>query len=87
MEGYRAKVGTPLRRKAGRVWEGWKVKRYKGLQVTWALGHLGIIGNKDIDRDAKEVAEGWTSRPEDLPSFLRQHPLPLSKLAARQAIR
>lgn len=38
-----------------------------------------------VDEEAKKAAEGRTSRPQDLPAYLRGHPLPKSAAAIKQA--
>ena len=47
---------------------------------------MGIEGNKEADRVAKEAAEGQVSAAKEVPRFLRKT-LPHSKSAAKQAFR
>jgi ribonuclease HI len=42
------------------------------LTVRWTAGHIGIPGNKKVDREAKRAADGFSSNSKDLPKYLRK---------------
>ncbi|KAF9035528.1 hypothetical protein BJ165DRAFT_1310208, partial [Panaeolus papilionaceus] len=52
----------------------------------WISAHSDVERNERIDEDAKEAAEGRTSRDFDLPRILRR-PLPVSKSALKQQLK
>ena len=53
------------------------------LTFRWSAGHVGIKGNEEADTEAKKVAEGESSDPADLPSYLHK-PVKHSLSAIRQ---
>ena len=53
------------------------------LTIRWISGHSEVKGNEDVDRLAKEAAEGRSSASVNLPHLLRT-PLPASASATKQ---
>jgi len=50
-------------------------RRQKGnykLIMHWTAGHEGIVGNEQVDHEAKRAAEGLTSEKRTLPTYLRK---------------
>ncbi|KAG2059248.1 hypothetical protein BDR06DRAFT_968201 [Suillus hirtellus] len=62
---------------------------YDNFNVTlhWVLHHLGVHGNKEVDKHAKQAATSCKNNSPNnhLPKFLHKKPLPLSILAIQQA--
>ena len=56
------------------------------IKIRWDLGHIGIEGNEEANKAAKEAAEGQVSISKQIPGFLRKA-LPHSKSAAKQEFR
>jgi hypothetical protein len=54
------------------------------IQLHWTPAHMGFGPNERADEEAKAAAQGNSSRPEDLPAYLRRKPLPISISALRQ---
>ena len=42
------------------------------LKFRWTAGHVGIVGNEEVDAEAKKTVEGSTSSKKDLPLLLRK---------------
>jgi len=61
-----------------------KRKTKYALTLRWMAGHKGIEGNKAVDWEAKKAAEGFTSDPLLLPSYLRK-PLLTNPSAVKRA--
>lgn len=57
--------------------------RFK-LTFRWSAGHVGIVGNKEADEEAKKAAEGESSEKANLPPYLRK-PVKHSVSAIQQA--
>ena len=55
-----------------------------GLTFRWSAGHVGIQGNEDADKAAKEAAEGESSDKKDLPPCLKKE-IGYSLTALRQS--
>ena len=53
------------------------------LTIKWISGHSKVKGNEDVDKLAKDAADGRSSRREDLPHLLRTS-LPRSASASKQ---
>lgn len=53
------------------------------LTIKWISGHSKVKGNEDVDKLAKDAADGRSSRREDLPHLLRTS-LPRSASALKQ---
>jgi len=53
------------------------------LKIRWTVGHMGIEGNKEVDREVKKVAEGLTSDKKALPPLLFK-PTRYNRSALRQ---
>ncbi|KAI0784694.1 hypothetical protein C8Q75DRAFT_724030 [Abortiporus biennis] len=71
-----------------KVGESWKPKSRNvfELLVGWVPGHNDIQENEDVDKEAKEAAQGKTSIRTKLPSYLRRS-LPISIAAAKAEYR
>ena len=67
-----------------RLKQRWK-KQVEGTRFTirWVPGHVSIEGNERSDEEAKAAAQGLSSPPRQLPSFLRKD-LPTSSSRAKQ---
>jgi ribonuclease HI len=52
------------------------------LQIRWTLGHEGIMGNEQADKEAKKAIMEGSSDCSELPQFLKKT-LPQSKSAAK----
>ena len=77
---------SAARREARRQGTKWKGRRsgVVDTQLHWTLAHMGFSPNEQADEEAKAAAQGNSSTPTDLPSFLRCKPLPISISALRQ---
>ena len=52
--------------------------------LKWIAAHEGVTGtNERVDEEAKRVAQGESSPPEELPPILRKR-LPISASATKQ---
>lgn len=64
-------------------------KEYRDFDITlrWVPGHSNVHGNEEADKHAKLAAEsrGNNSPNAQLPKYLRQHTLPLSISALKEA--
>ena len=45
--------------------------RYK-LTLRWTAGHVGIVGNEDMDEEVKDAADGTSLDKKDLPPDLHK---------------
>jgi hypothetical protein len=53
------------------------------LSIKWISSHSKVKGNEDVDKMAKDAAEGRSSAMVELPHILRR-PLPTSASAVKQ---
>jgi ribonuclease HI len=54
------------------------------LTIRWTAGHVGIAGNEDTDKEAKNAANGLSTDKSFLPSYLRKN-LPINPAAVKRA--
>jgi ribonuclease HI len=70
-------------KRLNRKWIGWK-RGVIDIQLHWTPAHLGFGPNEQADEEAKLAAQGNSSSPDQLPTFLRSKPLSASISALRQ---
>jgi ribonuclease HI len=71
---------SAARREARRHGTKWKGQRsgVVNTQLHWTPAHMGFGPNKWADEEAKATAQGNSSSPADLPTYLCCKPLPIS---------
>ena len=60
----------------------WKSPKYSP-KFSWTAGHVGIVGNKEVDKEVKTAAEGLSLDKKMLPMMLHK-PLKQNKAALTQ---
>jgi ribonuclease HI len=87
LKGYRKGKGRTKLADGSKGWEEWKLKRWCYIEFVWTPGHEDIEGNELADELAKLAAQGESSNAQDLPTYLRKKPLPISISATRQQLK
>ena len=78
VKGYRKGKGQTKLTDSSIGWKDWKLKQRCKFTFVWTPGHEGISGNEIADEEAKLAAQGESSPPHNLPTFLCKKSLPLS---------
>ena len=84
VEGYKKGVGRTRLKDGSMGWIEWRLKVKCKVKYVWTPGHEDIDGNERADEAAKAAASGPSSKPKELPVFLRRKPLPVSISAIKQ---